>query len=112
MNDIHDRVRDERKRRGLTQKQFAERVGMSTRAYQDFETGHRDPQSPNLRRILAEAGLTLDGEDAVTGEQVAWPRDIAVFLDMLGAYLLTLDEDRRLRVIHDVTRQIFERRSV
>jgi len=106
-DELRERVRRERKRLGLTQKQLAERAGMSERAYQDFEAGRRQPQSPNLRAILREVGVTLDGEIIATGEQVAWPREIAVFLDMLGAYLLTMGEDRRLNVIHDLTRQVF-----
>lgn len=115
--DLAGRVRAIRKGRKWTQKQMAVEAGMSVRAYQNFETRKGEAQPENLRGILRAAGL--DAEQPVSeDEQVAaetrasWPPVVAVFLDMLGAYLNSLPEGERLEAIHDLTRQVFIQRHI
>lgn len=84
---------------------------MSLRAYQMFETRKTTATHPeNLRAICAVLDLDPDGEDVATTTRAGWPLDVQVFLDVMGAYLVTLDDGPRLEAIHDLTRQIFEAR--
>lgn len=110
--DLPKRVRDARRRQGWTQEDVAEKAGMKLRAYQNFEGGHSWPQPANLRGILIAVGLDAAGEEHPEAPRVVagteWPRDVDVFLSMLGAFLMTMTEDQRLGVIHDLTRQVFE----
>lgn len=108
--DLPDRVRRERQRRDWTQKDMAKRVGMSVRAYQNFETRKGSPQGANLRAILRAVDLDPEGEDVAETTREDWPRDIRVFLDVMGAYLATMGEADRLETMHRLTRQIFEGR--
>lgn len=113
MNDFADlpaRVRAARKARGWTQAETAERAGISPRAYQNFETSKGTPQGANLRAILRAVDLDTAGEDTADTTRAEWPRDIHVFLDVMGAYLSTLSEPERLEQMHALTRQIFEAR--
>lgn len=106
-NDLPARVRAIRRSRGWTQPQMAEAAGMKPRAYQMFEGRQSTPQPENLRGILRAAGLNGDDMDGTAGRSEL-PRDIKVFLDMLGAYLMSLPEARRLEIVHNLTRQIFQ----
>jgi transcriptional regulator with XRE-family HTH domain len=108
---FYERIREERKRRGLSQQEVADMVGMKLRAYNAFENGKSEPQPAN-RRAIMRAFDPIAAESSDVGEETrsGWPRDIEVFLDMMGAYLNTLDEDARTDVIHAVTRRIFDRR--
>lgn len=112
--DFPTRVRIERKKRHWTQQDLADRTGVSLRAIQNYEGGKSVLQAPNLRTVLA--ALDIDPDDDPPGDEVAaetrnsWPAEVSVFLDMLGAYLMTMPEERRLRSIHDMTRMIFNTR--
>lgn len=107
-NDLAARVRRIRKERGLTQQELADRAGLPLRTYQSFESGEtRRPQGETLAAILEAVGLT-DEDNAVAAQtRSEWPLDVRVFLDMLGAFLTALPEERRMGIIHDVTRQVF-----
>lgn len=107
IEDFPTRVRTERKRRRLTQKQLADTSGVSLRMIQMLE-GRTSPGTPANRHAIASAlGISVDGDDTAAPTRASWPAEVQVFLDMAGAYLMTLPEDRRLGVIHDVTRHIF-----
>lgn len=114
--DLRLRVKAERKRRRLTQREVAEEVGLSLRAYQMFETGRSTPQPDNMTAILAFMELDGDGNDlsAEDGEcptcgRELWPDLVQTFLDTMGAYLMSLSESDRKRAVHVVTGQIFKR---
>jgi transcriptional regulator with XRE-family HTH domain len=108
-DDLAGRARRERRRQGLTQEQVAERAGVSLRAYQMFETRKSVPQSENLRAILGVLDIAAEGDATAQTTRSGWPLDVQVFLDVMGAYLVTLSEEVRLSVIHGLTRQIFDR---
>lgn len=60
MNQIGAKLRSFRKQKGLTQQQVADRLGITVRAYQNYESGDRTPnleKSFELARIL---GITVD----------------------------------------------------
>lgn len=107
--DIRSRARTERKARKWTQKEAATRAGMSLRAYQAFETGETKPQSENMAGIIRALELADEGEGAAVAEQTrqSFPLHIQVFLDALGAWMLTMTEEECLRFIGDETRRIF-----
>lgn len=107
---LRSAVRDKRRALGLTQRQMAERAGVSVRAYQNFENGQGKPQAANLRSIVKAAGLNGSAEGLAEITREEWPRDVKVFLDMLGAWLTTMADDDRLKVIHRMTRDIFNHR--
>lgn len=102
-----------RKELGLSQKQVAKQSGVSLRAISAFETGESMPQRSNMEALLEVVPVPI--EPAAEGPRPeptevvtrAWPPDVSVFLDVLGAYLTRFPEDERLGIIHDMTRQIF-----
>lgn len=109
-DDFPNRVRIERKRQGLTQQELADRAGVSLRMIQTFE-GRKSAATPTNRAAIAGAlGLDEngDGGDRAAETREGWPSPVRIFLDMLGAYLMTFPENRREDVMHDLTRQIFE----
>lgn len=118
MNDeLRKRFIKARKELGLSQKQVAEQSGVSLRAISAFETGDSMPQRSNLEALLevvpvppAPEPVPLRLTAAPDDVTRAWPADVSVFLDVLGAYLVRFPEAERLRLIHDVTRQIFTQR--
>lgn len=119
---LHIRAVDERGRRGWSQKDAAKAAGMSLRAYQEFESGRSDPQNKNLRGILRAFGFdgTSSGDRASeqlhvrvgqmcpTCHRPVFPKEVEAFRNMIGAYLLTLDENDREARIFEETRRIFE----
>jgi transcriptional regulator with XRE-family HTH domain len=52
-------VRDARAQLGLSQRAFAERVGVAPARISEYETGKRDPGLDTLDRIARAAGLQL-----------------------------------------------------
>ena len=54
------KVRSERKRRHLTQKQLAERLGMNSRTIIDLETGKRNPKFETVVLLARELNISVD----------------------------------------------------
>jgi transcriptional regulator with XRE-family HTH domain len=104
-NELRARVRGERKRRGWTQEETAQRAGVVLRTYQGFESGKSWPQPANLVAILA--ALEIDEDANPADEAPGWSGDVAVFLDVIGAYLEQLGDAERLHFMRDETRRIF-----
>ncbi len=55
------KVRSERKRQHLTQKQLAERLGMNPRTIIDLETCQSNPKFETVALISEEMDISLDG---------------------------------------------------
>jgi len=109
--DFPARIRKERKARGWTQEELADRAHVSLRTVQNVEGRKSTPQPENLRALLAALDIELAGDDVAAETRATWPPEIQVFLDMLGAYLMAMPERTRLDAIHDITRQIFTANS-
>lgn len=105
--DLAERAFRKRKERKLTQEQVAAGAGVSLRAYQGFEARKSTPQSGNLRSILAFLDIDPAGDDDAAATRSSWPPDVQVFLDVMGAYLVTFPDAERLNAIHNLTAQIF-----
>lgn len=57
---MDNRIKDLRLEKGLTQKQVAEQLNITTRAYSYYETGTREPSFDVLRRICDFFDVTAD----------------------------------------------------
>ena len=58
--ELKDRIAGIRKYKGLTQAELANKIGMTTRAIQNYESGNRIPKSAVLEKIAEGLGVTLD----------------------------------------------------
>ncbi len=57
---MNERLRELRIERNLTQKQIAESLGISIRAYSHYEIGDREPSIEMLRQLCILFGVTAD----------------------------------------------------
>lgn len=57
--DLAGRIGQARRFKGYTQQELADRVGISLRAYQNWERGTNDPTVGGLRRISMATGFPL-----------------------------------------------------
>ncbi|MBQ6893721.1 MAG: helix-turn-helix transcriptional regulator [Clostridia bacterium] len=68
--EFKDRIRMLRREAGLTQKQIAERLGVTYRTYQNYEAGASAPSGAVLARLSRLLGVSMDmlsgGEEPVT----------------------------------------------
>lgn len=60
MKIFYERLRQCRRERNLTQKQFAEFLGMTVRSYQRYELGDRKPDIEKLVIIANFFGVSAD----------------------------------------------------
>lgn len=68
--EFKDRIRTLRKESGLTQREIAERIGVTYRTYQNYEAGASAPSGTVLSRLSKLFGVSMDmlsgkGADAV-----------------------------------------------
>ena len=69
--EIGERIKDVRTKAGESQKRFAEKLGISLRAVQDYETGKNTPGGKVLQKICTLCGV--DGHWLLTGEgEMEW----------------------------------------
>lgn len=58
--ELKDRIAGIRKYKGLTQAELAQKIGMTTRAIQNYESGNRIPKSAVLDKIAEGLGVSVD----------------------------------------------------
>lgn len=58
--ELKDRIAGIRKYKGLTQAELAKKIGMTTRAIQNYESGYRIPKSAVLEKIAEGLEVTID----------------------------------------------------
>lgn len=109
---LADAVRNARKRKRWRQEDLAERAGVSLGVVNNLERRKTRPQPANERKILTALGIETP-EDAAQNdeERREWPRDVAVFLDVMGLFLSGTPEAARADIIHDLTRQVMNHPS-
>ena len=77
LGGIGDRIREERTRAGISQRELARRLGLSASMISQIESGHTLPSVATLWSIVTELDLSLDtvirGEDARTGTTTEEP---------------------------------------
>lgn len=106
-----ERFRARRKALKLSQGAVAQAAEVGLRTVQNFESGGASPQPSNRAAMWAAVGGDDEAEAAAQPTETVertWPADVSVFLDVIGAYLSRFDEAERLRMIHGLTRQIFD----
>lgn len=102
---LADRVRKARRDKRLSQQELANRAGVTLGVVGNLERGKTKPTPANQRAIMKVLDLDPDEPEGEVGETRHWPRDVSVFVDVMGLYLSSLPEDERYQVIHDLTRQ-------
>ena len=59
-NELRQRIKERRQALGITQKELADRVGVSRPMIAMIESGEREPSLDTLVRILSALGLLLE----------------------------------------------------
>ena len=60
MSVFSERITQLRKKKGISQNAIAKEIGVSSRTYQDYEYGAREPQVNIFCRIADFYGVSLD----------------------------------------------------
>lgn len=60
MQTLGERLKEERKKRGITQSAMAEILGLTRSAYSLYESGRREPNITTLKNIAATLNTTTD----------------------------------------------------
>lgn len=93
-------VRRLRREQGMTQAQLATASGVSYRTIQDVEGDkHEKPQRGTRLALNAVLGIAGDPDE----ERAAWPEDVRVILDIVGAYLMTITPEQRIRWVSRIS---------
>jgi transcriptional regulator with XRE-family HTH domain len=82
LGDIGPRLREERERAGISQRELARRLGVSASLISQVESGRSKPSVSTLYAIVTELGLSLDrvfraheGPDPPSGDPASPPDD-------------------------------------
>lgn len=110
-------IRAARRARGWTQRELARQSGVSNSSIQDLESDvYKRPHEQNLREVARVLDLDfadlmgVGGEGVDPGDSVRvaiMPRDVRVFLDMLGGWLTGLTPERREKEMKTLTSMVF-----
>lgn len=60
MTSLADRLKEMRTKRGLTQREVAERIGIGVSTLGMYEAGKREPDLDTLRKLARFFGVTVD----------------------------------------------------
>lgn len=90
--NFSDRLREARKRSGLTQMQIAEKLGITAQSYSQYETGKRRPKEETRKRIADALGV-LPGDLLQDG---FYPTSQEIAAMKRGAESVT--DERRLEI--------------
>jgi transcriptional regulator with XRE-family HTH domain len=79
LDGIGQRLRDERIKAGLSQRELARRIGLSASLISQLESGQSNPSVGTLYAIVTELDISLDrvmrGEEYIEGTNGSAPRD-------------------------------------
>jgi transcriptional regulator with XRE-family HTH domain len=81
LDGIGDRLREERVKAGLSQRELARRLGLSASLISQLESGQSRPSVGTLYSIVTELGVSLDSVIRGDGHASASPADGAVRID-------------------------------
>jgi len=116
LGELADVVRTARKQRGWSQQDLARRAGVTIGVVSNLERMRAKPQLGNRRRILR--ALEIEEPESVgedEGSARSWPRDVSIFVDVMGLALSSIPEAERAPAIHHLTREamyILEKRGL
>ncbi len=108
--DIEIGLRLKKLRRGLHQEVYAKRIGVSYRAYQNYESGKRIPTAAVLKKIAEKASVTVDwilkGDLQLSEKKAIAERIEASFLkenrDLLKLTLVNRLNEMGIPAPHDI----------
>ena len=89
---------------GWTQERLAEVAGISARGVSDFVRRTTTPNEETLDAIARAMNVLPDPNDV----RNSWPKDLRVFLDLIGVWLMARPEAERDALMRDLARQIAE----
>ena len=96
---MKDRIKELRNAVGLTQTEFATRIGISRSALTKLEAGTSEPAGPTIKLMVREFGVNEEWLREGTGEMFAsrsLDDEIALFA---GKVLKLPDDDPRVRIM-------------
>lgn len=82
MPDLGDKLKEERKKRNLTQADMAVKLGMKRSTYSLYESGKREPNIDSLQEIASMLEITLD-------ELVGWEKDKTVEENIINSPIVS-----------------------
>lgn len=91
----------------LSQPDLHEMSGVPLRTIQNVEN-NPDSRPQRKTRLALNKALGIEGTAQVEREE--WPDDVSVFLDVIGVWLMTMEQEERRMAIHDLTRHIWTQR--
>ena len=89
---------------GWTQEQLAAEARMSPRAVSDFVRRATTPNEETLDSIARAMHVLPDPDDV----RNSWPKELRIFLDLIGVWLMARPEAEREALMRDLARQIAE----
>ena len=98
------RLVDKFRELGWTQEQLASESGMSDRAVSDFVRATTTPNEETLDAIARAMNVLPNPNDV----RASWPKEMQVFLDLIGVWLMARPEAEREALMRDLARQIAE----
>lgn len=104
--DIREKIKYLRKKLGLSQKEFGEKIGRSFRAIQEYEAGRRTPDEATLKLIAKTFGVSEEwlktGEGEIFVKSPEFTENLNDFLkDFITSYL-ELPEEEKLYYYHEI----------
>lgn len=102
--DFASQVRLARKARGWTQRELADRTGLSLRMIQSTESGEAKPQPGNVHILRRVLDLDAQADDT----RAAWTDDVHVTLDIIGHMLATFAPDEREDVVRAMVQWLMD----
>lgn len=98
------RLVDKFRELGWTQDRLAEESGVSARTVSDFARRTRTPNEETLDAIARAMAVLPDPDDV----RNSWPKEMRIFLDLIGVWLMARPEAEREALMRDLARQIAE----
>lgn len=105
-------IRAARRAQGLTQEDLARVSGVSVSTIQNIERdAYTKPHPANLEALCEALGIDVPdvdgGDERAAAVRRQMPRDVEIFLDILGGWLSALDPERRQAEMKFLGQHIF-----
>ncbi|ACO03934.1 MAG TPA: XRE family transcriptional regulator [Persephonella sp.] len=114
MENIGQRIKQLRKMLGLSQREFAEKIGKSLRAVQNWEYEQRTPDESTLRLISQTFGVNLDW--LKTGEGEMWVKDqdkSGVSIEPFEKLIQAINRIEKIpSVVEKILKDYYEKRDI
>ena len=107
-----DRIKEARKQAGLSQKELADKLGISFQTLAQWETGKRNPKYDTLKRIADALGVSVNSFMTDVQLQKPTERSMTAESDLVSAInglqtLFAMSEAHRINLIDHETYKRF-----